>query len=107
MSRGTEKARSAAVTAADRCERFLPLAETHPVGLVGAQAAPEDLWLALLGTLAARRRHLQGKEQLAQLQQRLSDRIPRFVMPKRKVVDLDSANTQQDSQNFLTACLEC
>jgi len=28
-------------------------------------------------------------------------------MPQRKVVNLDPANTQQDSQNLLTARLEC
>src|SRR4029077_4906800 len=28
-------------------------------------------------------------------------------MPKRKMINLDSANTQQDSQNLLTGCLEC
>jgi hypothetical protein len=63
------------VAAADRCERFLPLAETYPVGLALPSGRPEDLWLALLVTLAARRRHLHGKAELARLQQRLDDRI--------------------------------
>jgi response regulator NasT len=64
-----------AVADADRCERFLALAESYPVGLVAPPGRPEDLWLALAATLAARKRHLHGKEQLTRLQQRLSDRI--------------------------------
>jgi hypothetical protein len=63
------------VVAEDRCERFLPLAETHPVGLAAPPAGPGDLWPALLATLAARRRHLGARADLARLQQRLSDRI--------------------------------
>jgi len=59
----------------DRCERFLTLAETYPVGLVVPPDRPEDLWPALLGALAARRRQLHWKTQLASLEQRLSDRI--------------------------------
>jgi hypothetical protein len=63
------------VTEAPRCQRFLALAEVHAVGLVHAPPRPEDLWLALLTTLAARRRHLAMKAQAAELQQRLADRI--------------------------------
>jgi hypothetical protein len=63
------------VAAEERCERFLPLAETYPLALVAPPGRPEELWLALLGTLAARRRHLHAKTELARLQQRLSDRI--------------------------------
>jgi hypothetical protein len=63
------------VAAEDRCERFLALAETYPVGLVAAPGRPEDLWLGLLATLAARRRHLHWKAQVGRTQQRLSDRI--------------------------------
>jgi response regulator NasT len=59
----------------DRCERFLALAETYPMGLVAPPADPEDLWVALVSTLAARKRHLHCKAELARLQQRLSDRI--------------------------------
>lgn len=58
-----------------RCERFLTLAEAYPVGLVPPPGRPEDLWLALVGTLAARRRHLHWKAQVARVQQRLSDRV--------------------------------
>ena len=64
-----------AVAERDRCERLLALAQTHPVALVAPPARPDDLWLALLATLAARARHLEAKAQLARLQQRLSDRI--------------------------------
>ncbi len=59
----------------DRCERFLPLAEAHPLALAAPPVRPGDLWPALLATLAAQRRHLSGKAELARLQQRLSDRI--------------------------------
>jgi hypothetical protein len=64
-----------AVAECDRCERLLTLAQTHPVGLVAPPGRPDDLWLALLATLAARTRHLEAKAQMARLQQRLSDRI--------------------------------
>jgi hypothetical protein len=63
------------VVAEDRCERFLALAETHPIGLAAPPAQPGDLWPALLTSLAARRRHLGARADLARLQQRLSDRI--------------------------------
>jgi hypothetical protein len=64
-----------AVVGYDRCERFATLAETYPVGLVSPPGRPEDLWLALVATLAARKRHLHWKAELTRLQQRLSDRI--------------------------------
>jgi hypothetical protein len=63
------------VAAGDRCERFLPLAEAYPLGLAAPAGRTEDLWLTLLATLAARRRHLNGKAELARLQQRLEDRV--------------------------------
>jgi AmiR/NasT family two-component response regulator len=63
------------VAAEERVDRFLPLVECHPIGLVSPPARAVDLWPALLATLAARRRHLNGKAALAQLQQRLTDRI--------------------------------
>jgi ANTAR domain len=63
------------VAGEDGCERFLPLAETHPLGLAAPPARPCDLWPALLATLAARRRHQRARDDLARLQQRLSDRI--------------------------------
>ncbi len=63
------------VTAEDRCERFVSLAETYPVGLVAPPAGSGVLWPALLAALAARRRHLSARAELARLQQRLSDRI--------------------------------
>jgi response regulator NasT len=63
------------VSAEDRCERFLALSESHPIGLVAPPARPGDLWPALLTTLAARRRLLGARADLARLQQRLSDRI--------------------------------
>jgi response regulator NasT len=59
----------------DSCERFLTLAETYPVGLVAPPGQPGDMWPALLATLAARRRHLQARAELARLQERLNDRI--------------------------------
>jgi hypothetical protein len=63
------------VVSEDRCERLLALAEAHPLVFALPPAGPGELWPALLGALAARRRHLNGKAELAQLQQRLSDRI--------------------------------
>ncbi len=63
------------VTAEDRCERFLTLADAHPLGLVAPPARPADLWPALLGAAAARRRHRGAKIELERLQQRLNDRI--------------------------------
>jgi ANTAR domain len=63
------------VAAADRCERFLPLAKVHPLSLTAPPDRPADLWPALVAALAARCRHLNGKAELARLQQRLSDRI--------------------------------
>jgi AmiR/NasT family two-component response regulator len=63
------------VAAEDRCERLLPLAEAHPLAFVVQPGRPEDLWPALLGTLAARRRHANDRAEVARLQQRLSDRI--------------------------------
>jgi hypothetical protein len=63
------------VAAEGRCERFQPLADVYPLGLAAPPAGPADLWPALLATLAARRRHLKAKADLARLQQRLSDRI--------------------------------
>ena len=38
--------------------------------------------------------------------QRLGDRIASLIMPKREVIDLDSANAQEDSQDLATGCLE-
>src|SRR6202011_1382124 len=38
--------------------------------------------------------------------QRLSHRVTRLVMPERKVVNLNAANTDQDSQNLITGCLK-
>jgi hypothetical protein len=63
------------VSAEDRCERFLPLAEAHPLALTAPPTRPADLWPALLSASAARRRHLGARADLARLQQRLSDRI--------------------------------
>jgi hypothetical protein len=59
----------------DRCERFVPLAEAHPLSLAVPPTRPDDLWPALLATLAACRRHHSACADLARLQQRLSDRI--------------------------------
>jgi hypothetical protein len=33
--------------------------------------------------------------------------LHRLLMPKRKVMNLGSANTQQNSKSFVTGCLEC
>ncbi len=63
------------VAAPQRCERLLGLARTHPIGLAAPASRPDDLWLALLTTLAARERHRDARERMAQLQQRLTDRI--------------------------------
>jgi hypothetical protein len=59
----------------DRCQRFFSLAKTYPIGLAAPDGRPEDLWLTLLTTVAARQRHQDSRERLAQLQQRLTDRI--------------------------------
>jgi len=64
-----------AVADGECCERFLALAQTYPVGLVAPAGRPEELWLTLAATHAARTRHLNAREQLARLQQRLSDRV--------------------------------
>lgn len=58
-----------------RGEFYLSLAETYPVWPVPAAPDKDTVRLALLGALAAQRRHAQGKAQLARLQQRLADRI--------------------------------
>jgi AmiR/NasT family two-component response regulator len=63
------------VAACDRCERFLPLAEAHPLSLVAPPTGPAELWPALLAAWAARRRHLNGRTERERLQQRLNDRI--------------------------------
>src|SRR5262245_24234459 len=62
-------------TAPERVERFRGLMDQYPVGLVREAPDATELWLALVATVAGRRRHVQGKNQLLRLQQRLDDRI--------------------------------
>jgi AmiR/NasT family two-component response regulator len=63
------------VTAAERAERVLPLADQYPICFASADVDGEGLWLALRGALAAQRRQAYWKGQAAALQQRLTDRI--------------------------------
>jgi hypothetical protein len=63
------------IAEADRCERFVGLAERYPVVVAPPAGRPEDVWPALVSTVAARRRHLQALQQLAEVEQRLADRI--------------------------------
>jgi AmiR/NasT family two-component response regulator len=63
------------VAAEDRCERFVSLAESHPLTLTARPSRPEELWPVLLTSLAAGRRHRNAKAERAALQQRLNDRI--------------------------------
>lgn len=56
-------------------ERFRGLAEQYPVWFIRESPDADELWLALVGACASRRRHLQAKTQLLRLQQRLDDRI--------------------------------
>jgi two-component system, response regulator PdtaR len=62
-------------TAPDRLERFRCLGEQFPVSFVRESPDLNELWLALLGACAGRRRHIQWRNQLTRLQQRLDDRI--------------------------------
>ena len=62
-------------TVPERVERFRSLAEQYPVWFVREAPDAGELWLALVGAAAGRRRHVQGKNQLLRLQQRLDDRI--------------------------------
>jgi hypothetical protein len=65
------------VVAADpaRTAAYFALAERHPVVLVSADPRPECLGLAVLSARAAQARQRCWQAQLAQLQQRLNDRI--------------------------------
>ena len=56
---------------ADRCERYRSLADQFPVCFLRESPAAEELWLALVGSSAARRRHNQLRNQITRLQQRL------------------------------------
>jgi hypothetical protein len=62
-------------TSAPQADRFRALAETYPVHLVSAQPSAECLGLVVLGAQASLRRQLYWKNQVQNLQQRLSDRI--------------------------------
>ena len=59
----------------DRVERFRSLADQYPVWFIGEAPDVDELWLALIGACAGRRRHVQHSNQIARLQQRLDDRI--------------------------------
>lgn len=56
-------------------ESFRALASAHPVCFVPATADADGLWLAMVSAMGAMRREALWKVQLAQLQQRLADRI--------------------------------
>src|SRR5438132_13473808 len=47
-----------------------------------------------------------GVGQSSRASQRVGYCIAPLIMPKRKVIGLDSANAQQDSQDLATGCLE-
>lgn len=59
----------------EKIDRFRGLSEQYPLSFLRESPDLSELWLALVGALAARRRHLQTKSQLVRLQQRLDDRI--------------------------------
>ena len=63
------------VTTPERAGRLRALADSHALSFVPSSASAETLWLALVGAEAARQRELQWKKEIAQLQQRLADRI--------------------------------
>jgi response regulator NasT len=59
----------------EKLERFRGLAEQFPLSFLRETPDLLELRLALVSALAARRRHVQAKSQVARLQQRLDDRI--------------------------------
>ena len=61
--------------APERCQRFRALADAHPVSFVPLRPSLDCLWLALCGAWASQRRQAHYQNQVARLQQRLSDRI--------------------------------
>jgi len=63
------------LTAPERCDRFLALGESFPVCLLPPEPDEAQLHLGLLDALAAVRRQAHWADQVAKLQQRLSDRI--------------------------------
>jgi response regulator NasT len=65
----------ALAVAPERAERFRSLAERHALTFVPARPCPDCLWLALLSTVAGQRRQQAARDELAKMQQRLSDRI--------------------------------
>jgi response regulator NasT len=62
-------------TSPERCERFRGLADTHAVSFVPLRPSLECLLLALVSAAASERREAHYQNQVARLQQRLSDRI--------------------------------
>jgi response regulator NasT len=63
------------VTAPERAERFVALAEQYPILFLPPAPTPDQLWLALVGAFAARQRERRCKQQVDQMQERLNDRI--------------------------------
>jgi len=63
------------VTSADRVERFRALADAYALSFVAPSARGETFWLSLVTSQAAGKRESRWHKELAQLQQRLADRI--------------------------------
>jgi response regulator NasT len=63
------------VTSVERAERFRALADVYPITFVPLTPGPDVLWLALMGAYASKRRQEHWRNQVARLQQRLTDRI--------------------------------
>ncbi len=62
-------------TSVEKAPHFQALAEQQPLSFVSPECSPDDLWLALLSALAGQRRQTRWKNEVARLNQRLSDRI--------------------------------
>ena len=63
------------VTHPDRVERFQQLAISYPLTFIAYPPTADSIWPAIVGAAAALRREQQWKEQLANIQQRLNDRV--------------------------------
>jgi AmiR/NasT family two-component response regulator len=82
-------------TSVEHASRFQALAEQRPVCFVSPRCSADDLWLALLSALAGQRRQTCWRNELARLNQRLSDRIvierAKGILVQRLTVSEDQA----------------
>jgi hypothetical protein len=76
-------------------ERFLSLAERHPVSLISPRTTPDELRRALWGALAGQRRQAYWKGEVHRLTQRLNDRIvierAKGILVQRLGIDEEAA----------------